>query len=59
MLFLATVISADQYRYAYGRQYRQKDFREHVIQLPTDENGAPDWKLMEHYVKSLPYSDRI
>jgi len=59
MLFLATVINADKYRYAYGRQYRQKDFREHLIQLPTDENGLPDWKFMENYVKSLPYSDRI
>jgi len=59
MLFLATVISADKYRYAYGRQYRQKDFREHVIQLPANENGEPDWDFMEQYVKSLPYSDRI
>jgi hypothetical protein len=59
MVFLATVINADKYRYAYGRQYRQKDFREHVIQLPTNENGEPDWQFMEQYVKSLPYSDRI
>ena len=59
MLFLATVISADKYRYAYGRQYRQEDFREHSIQLPTAEDGEPDWKFMEQYIKSLPYSDRI
>jgi hypothetical protein len=59
LLFLATVISADKYRYAYGRQYRQKDFREHVVQLPADKKGEPDWKFMENYVKSLPYSDRI
>jgi hypothetical protein len=59
MLFLATVINADKYRYAYGRQYRQKDFREHVVQLPVDENGQPDWKFMEHYVQLLPYSDKL
>ena len=59
MLFLATVINADKYRYAYGRQYRQKDFREHVIQLPTDKSGNPDWEFMERYMKSLPYSDRM
>jgi len=59
MLFLVTVINIDKYRYAYGRQYRQKDFREHVIQLPTDPYGVPDWKFMEQYVKSLPYSDRF
>ena len=59
MLFLATVISTDKYRYAYGRQYRQKDFREHLVRLPTDKNGNPDWKFMERYVQSLPYSNRI
>jgi hypothetical protein len=59
LLFLATIINADKYRYAYGRQYRQKDFREHVIQLPTDQSGNPDWKFMEQYMKSLPYSDRM
>ena len=59
MLFLATVISADKYRYAYGRQYRQKDFREHIVQLPINKTGNPDWNFMEQYVKSLLYSDRI
>lgn len=59
LLFLATVISADKYRYAYGRQYRQKDFREHVLQLPTDKNGNPNWDFMEKYIKGLPHSDKL
>jgi predicted RNA methylase len=59
LLFLATVIATDKYRYAYGRQYRQKDFLEHVIQLPTDKNNEPDWQFMEQYIQSLPYSDWI
>jgi hypothetical protein len=59
MLFIATVVSADKYRYAYGRQYRQKDFREHVISLPAEKSGKPDWAFMETYIKALPYSDRI
>ncbi|GHT22755.1 hypothetical protein FACS189419_05760 [Planctomycetales bacterium] len=59
MLFLITVIYADKYRYAYGRQYRQKDFYEHVVQLPVTPNGLPDWQFMKNYIKSLPYSDRF
>lgn len=59
MLFVATVILADKYRYAYGRQYRQKDFKDHIIELPAEECGDPDWKFMELYIKSLLYSDRI
>jgi hypothetical protein len=58
-LFMATVIGADKYRYAYGRQYRQKNFREHTIKLPVDSNGDPDWQYMENYIKALPYSDKI
>ncbi|MCL2742237.1 MAG: N-6 DNA methylase [Planctomycetaceae bacterium] len=59
LLFLATIVSVNKHLYAYGRQYRQKDFREHVVRLPVDKNGNPDWQFMENYVKSLPYSDRI
>lgn len=58
-LFIASVISMDKYRYAYGRQYRQKDFFLHQIKLPVDKNGNPDWDYMENYIKSLPYSDLI
>ena len=49
----------DKYRYAYGRQYRQKDFVLHQIKLPVDNKGEPDWGYMEKYIKSLPYSDLI
>lgn len=58
-LFLVSVIEADKYRYAYGRQYRQKDFFLHQIKLPVDKKGNPDWDYMENYIKSLPYSDLI
>jgi 16S rRNA G966 N2-methylase RsmD len=59
LLFMTTVIGADKYRYAYGRQYRKKNFREHTIKLPVDSHGGPDWQFMEEYIKSLPYSDKI
>lgn len=58
-LFIVVALNADKYRYSYGRQYRQKDIRQHVIKLPITAHGAPDWDYMEQYIKSLPYSDRI
>jgi len=58
-LFIVVALNADKYRYSYGRQYRQKDVRKHVIKLPVAAGGLPDWDYMEHYIKSLPYSDRI
>lgn len=62
-LFLASVIETDRYRYAYGRQYRQKDFFKHQIKLPAQKgkNGKfnPDWQFMEDYIKSLPNGDLI
>jgi len=59
MLFVSTVIEKDKYRYQYGRQYRQKNLKTHVVSLPKTEDGSPDWKFMEDYIKSLPYSDRF
>jgi hypothetical protein len=58
-LFIVTALNADKYRYSYGRQYRQKDIKKHVIKLPVTAQGEPDWDYMEHYIKSLPYSDKI
>ena len=57
-LFISTVISIDKYKYSYGRQYRQKNYNNHIIKLLT-KNNQPDWDFMENYIKSLPYADRI
>lgn len=59
MLFINTVIQKDKYRYQYGRQYRQKNLKNHTVKLPATTKGAPDWQFMEDYIKSLPYADRI
>lgn len=56
MMFIVTLINQDQYKYAYGRQYRQKTLLKHKIKLPVDSKGDPDWQFMEDYIKSLPYS---
>lgn len=57
-LFLSTIINFDKYKFAYGRQYRQKNYNQHKIKLPV-KNGRPDWQFMEDYIKSLPYSRAI
>ena len=58
-LFITTLLNCDKFKYAYGKQYRQKDFRLHKIKLPTKVGSTPDWQFMENYVKQLPYADRI
>lgn len=59
-LFISSIISKDQYKCAYGRQYRQKTFVAHKIKLPAILNAQgeyePDWQWMEDYIKGLPYS---
>lgn len=59
MIFIVTLINQDQYKYAYGRQYRQKTLFKHKIKLPVDSAGNPDWQFMEDYIKSLPYSANL
>jgi len=58
-LFIVTVLDNERYKYQYGRQYRQKNFKKHKIKLPVANDGAPDWQFMEDYIKSLPYSKSI
>jgi type I restriction-modification system DNA methylase subunit len=58
-LFIATILDLDHYKYQYGRQYRQKNFKKHKIKLPATQDGNPDWQFMENYIKSLPYSKSI
>ena len=57
------MINRDKYRYQYGRQYRQKNFKQHKIKLPAKQNRKgeyePDWQFMEDYIKSLPYSSNL
>jgi hypothetical protein len=52
-LFVCTVISAERYRYNYGRKWVTSRMRQSEIRLPRATNGQPDWPLMEDYIKSL------
>jgi len=58
-LFLVTVLSKLKYKYAYGRQVRLMRLPSEKIKLPVDKNGSPNWRFMEDYIKSLPYSASI
>lgn len=58
-LFLTTLINMEQYRYSYGRKCSQIKLRKSRIKLPVTPSGEPDWKFMEDYIKSLPYSKNL
>lgn len=58
-LFVATVISADRYRWAYGRKWRPERMKNSYIKLPADKNGTPDWKFMEMYIQSIEHKDNL
>ena len=58
-IFLVTLINKEQYRYSYGRKCSQIKLRNSKIKLPVTPSGEPDWKFMEDYIKSLPYSKNI
>lgn len=57
-LFLVTILNIEQYRYNYGRKASQSRMSQISIKLPT-KNNKPDFKFMEQYIKSLPYSSSI
>lgn len=54
-LFLQTIINLEQFRYSYWRKFNQERIKKTKIKLPV-KNWQPDWKFMEDYIKSLPYS---
>jgi len=58
-LFLIPLIQKEKYRFGYGFKWRIERMKESKIKLPVDKKGNPDWKFMEDYIKSLPYSASI
>lgn len=57
-LFVATVISADRYRWAYGRKWRPERMKDSFINLPSDKNGNPDWDFMGGYIENIENRER-
>lgn len=58
-LFLCTILQKDGYRYSYGRTLSKANFLQTRIKLPVTPAGTPDWKFMEDYIKSMPFSRNI
>ena len=58
-LFLCTLIEKERFRWAYGRKWRPIRMPSSMIKLPVTPSGEPDWKFMEDYIKSLPFSRNI
>ncbi|GAI91647.1 unnamed protein product, partial [marine sediment metagenome] len=57
--FLASILRLEKYRFSYGRTWGTNRIKETKIKLPVDKKGNPDWKFMENYIKSLPYSKSL
>ena len=58
-IFICTLIEKEQYRFCYGRKWDLEAMKKSRIKLPVTPSGTPDWKFMEDYIKSLPYSKNI
>lgn len=60
LLFICAILEFESRgRYSYGRKRRRDIISEVILKLPADMKGNPDWQLMEEYIKSLPYGDRL
>lgn len=62
-IFIVSMINVYSQRfgnkYNYDNQFREHTYKKEIIKLPVDLNGNPDWKFMEDYIKSLPYSANL
>lgn len=74
-IFIATIASQERPRYSFGRKWKttlketiiklpalKNEIGEFIIDSEnkySDNGFIPDWKYMEDYIESLPYSDRI
>ena len=58
-MFFNVIIRMDEFRFCYGRTLSIDRFKQLIIKLPTTPEGEPDYKFMEDYIKTLPYSKYI
>lgn len=56
LLFIATVINNEAYRYSYGRNCTSRT-EDIIIKLPSSSEGEPDWDFMQDYIKSLHHKE--
>lgn len=58
-LFLTVLIRRERYRFGYGRKWGIDRMNRTRIRLPVSSDGRPNWKFVEHYIMSLPFSSQI
>ena len=58
-LFISTVMTKNKYKYSFGRKAFKNKWINDLIPLPVDKHNNIDWKFMEDYIKSLPYSKSL
>lgn len=52
-LFIVGLLQRERFRYSYGRAYLTDYIKATQLKLPATEDGIPDWKWIEEYMKSL------
>lgn len=57
--FMLPLIRKEKYRYSYGRKWGISRMKESLIKLPINSKGEPNYKFMESYIKSLPFSKQL
>lgn len=57
--FLKPIIEAIRPKYGFAREISDDRLDNEVIKLPILKKDTPDWKFMENYIKTLPYSKNI
>jgi hypothetical protein len=58
-MFISTVIRLERYRFNYGRKWNLVRMKAAIILLPAKTDGTPDWRYMEQYILSLPFSNQL
>ena len=50
-ILLCHLIEMEQYRFCYGRKWDLDAMNKSKIKLPVTQEGTPDWKYMEDFIK--------
>lgn len=51
--FLTTVIRLEKPKFSFGRKWHRERMEKSIIKLPVDDNGKPNWDLIEDCMKTL------
>ncbi len=52
-MFLHTLLSANRFKYTYGRKVTESLYGNTIVKLPVTTDGVPDWQWIESYIDSL------